>query len=52
MFRSLLAWFIVLVAIFYIVTAPEAAAATARTVGTAIGNAIEALLTFFRGLAD
>ena len=52
MLRRLLAWFLVLVAVFYIITNPVGAAGTAQTVGTAIGNAIEALLTFFRGLAD
>lgn len=52
MLRRLLAWFLVLVAVFYIITDPLGAAATAQTVGAAIGNAVEAILTFFRGLAD
>jgi hypothetical protein len=50
--RRLLGWFLVLVAVFYIITNPVGAAGTAQTVGAAMGDALEALLTFFRGLAD
>jgi hypothetical protein len=50
--RRLLGWFLVLVAVFYVITDPVGAAATAQTVGSAIRTALDALLTFFRGLAD
>lgn len=52
MLRRLLGWFLVLVAVFYIINNPVGAASTAQTVGSAMGDAAEALLTFFRGLAD
>jgi hypothetical protein len=52
MLRRLLAWFLVLVAVFYIITNPVGAAGTAQTVGAVLRDAFESLLVFFRGLAD
>jgi hypothetical protein len=52
MLRRLLAWFLVLVAVFYILTNPVGAAGTARTIGAVMADALQSLLIFFRGLAD